>query len=140
MQKYIRTFLPPDYVITDWTSIQPFYSHLLARDLSSLDDLRQFLADWSELEGALEEDAGWRYIRTSCNTTDAVAKDRYEYYITAITPHLAAVTDQLHQKVLAAEAAHILRKKRNMISFFERSKINCVATDKKTYLSKLKFS
>ena len=120
MQKYIRTFLPTDYVITDWPSIQPFYSHLLARGLSSLDDLRQFLADWSELEGALEEDAGWRYIRTSCNTTDAVAKDRYEYYITDIAPHLSAVTDQLHQKVLATKAASILRKKTEYDIFFRK--------------------
>ncbi|MGI2257171.1 M3 family oligoendopeptidase [Candidatus Cardinium hertigii] len=120
MEKYIRTFLPTDYVITDWASIESFYSHLLARDLSSLDGLKQFLADWSELEGALEEEAGWRYIRTSCNTIDAVAKERYEYYITAIAPHLAAVTDQLNQKVLDAKVGHILRKETQYDIFFRK--------------------
>ncbi|WP_320411046.1 hypothetical protein [Cardinium endosymbiont of Dermatophagoides farinae] len=45
IQKYIRTFLPVDYAITDWASIQPFYSDLLARTLASLDGLKQFLAD-----------------------------------------------------------------------------------------------
>jgi hypothetical protein len=38
---------------------------------SYLDDLKQFLVDWSELEGIVEEELGWRYIRTSCDTTDA---------------------------------------------------------------------
>lgn len=120
MQKYIRTFVPVDYVITDWASMQPFYSNLLARDLSSLDGLTQFLADWSELEGVLEEDAGWRYIHTSCDTTDVAAKNRYEYYITAMAPHVAAVTDQLHQKVLAAKEAHILRKEAQYDIFFRK--------------------
>ena len=118
IQKYIRTFLPVDYCITDWASIQPFYDNLLARVLSSLDDLKQFLADWSELEGVLEEDAGWRYIHTSCDTTDGAAKDRYEYYITALAPHIAAVTDQLHQKVLAAKEVHMLRKETQYDIFF----------------------
>lgn len=120
IQKYIRTFLPIDYTITDWTSIQPFYNDLLARDLSSLDGLKQFLADWSELEGVLEEDAGWRYIHTSCDTRDVAAKDRYEYYITAIVPHVAAVTDQLHRKVLTAKEAHILRKEMQYDIFFRK--------------------
>ncbi|AXI24586.1 M3 family [Cardinium endosymbiont of Sogatella furcifera] len=120
IQKYIRTFLPVDYVLTDWPSIQPFYTNLLDRDLASLDGLTEFLADWSELEGVLEEDAGWRYIRTSCDTTDAVAKERYEYYITAIAPHVAAVTDQLHQKVLGASQIHILRQETQYAIFFQK--------------------
>ncbi|WP_243518461.1 MULTISPECIES: M3 family oligoendopeptidase [unclassified Candidatus Cardinium] len=120
MPKYLRTFLPIDYIITDWASIQPFYDNLLARHLATLDDLKKFLAHWSELEGVLEEDAGWRYIRTSCDTTDVVAKDRYEYYITSIAPHVTAVTDQLNQKVLAAKEAHTLRKEAQYDIFFRK--------------------
>lgn len=120
MQKYIRTFLPTDYSITDWASIQDFYNNLLTRELNSLEHLKKFLADWSELEGVLEEDAGWRYIRTSCDTTDLESKERYVYYITAIAPQVTAVTDQLHQKVLAAKAVHRLRQEIQYDLFFRK--------------------
>lgn len=120
IQKHIRTFLPVNYTITDWPSIQIIYNNLLARNFSSLGDLKQFLADWSELEGALEEDAGWRYIHASCDTTDLAAKNRYEYYITEIAPHITAVTDALNQKVLAAKETEILRKEMQYDIFFRK--------------------
>lgn len=120
MQKYIRTFLPTDYSITDWASIQDFYKNLLTRELNSLEHLKKFLADWSELEGVLEEDAGWRYIRTSCDTTDLESKERYVYYVTAIAPQVTAVTDQLHQKVLAAKEVHRLRQEIQYDLFFRK--------------------
>ena len=110
MKKYIRTFLPLDFAITDWSSIAFFYQKLLARELSSVDALKQFLADWSELEGVLEEDEGWRYIHTTCHTTDPTAKERYEYYITDIEPHIAPIKDQLQKKVLSAKDLPILRQ------------------------------
>ncbi len=127
----MRTFLPVDYTVTDWASIQPFYSNLLDRDLASLEDLIRFLADWSELEGVLEEDAGWRYIHTSCDTVDVAAKNRYEYYITDIAPHVAAVTDQLHQKVLAAKEVHTLRKEAQYDIFFRKieNQLRCYRTE-----------
>ncbi|WP_419241437.1 M3 family oligoendopeptidase [Cardinium endosymbiont of Nabis limbatus] len=120
IQKYVRTFLPVDYALTDWASIEPFYNDLLARVIASLEALKQFLADWSELEGVLEEHAGWCYIHTSCDTTDLAAKSRYEYYITAIAPHVAAVTDQLHQKVLGVKEVNVLRKEAQYDIFFRK--------------------
>jgi len=60
IKKYKRTFVPVDFCVTDWASIQPFYDDLLSRDITSLNHLKKFLMDWSELEGVLEEDAGWR--------------------------------------------------------------------------------
>ncbi|MDD9139483.1 MAG: M3 family oligoendopeptidase [Candidatus Cardinium sp.] len=110
IQKYRRTFLPSDFKLTDWASIQPFYDQLLTRDVSSIERLRAFLADWSELEGMLEEDAGWRYIHASRDTTDPKAKENYAYYVTAIAPHLEPVTNQLQQKVLAAKDLSSLRQ------------------------------
>ena len=65
IKKYTRSFLPKDFVVSDWASVKGFYDDLLARPISSLDDLINLLKDWSELEGVLEEDMGWRYIRTS---------------------------------------------------------------------------
>lgn len=118
MKKYIRTFLPLDFAITDWASVQPFYENLLARDISSQERLKNFLIDWSELEGALEEDGGWRYINASRNTTDIAAKERYEYFITAIEPHLAPATDQLNRKALAAKDVAVLRKETRYDMFF----------------------
>lgn len=111
MKKYVRAFLPSEFSITDWSSIQPFYDNLLTRDISSEESLKKFLADWSELEGVIAEDGGWRYIHTTRNTTDLAAKESYEYFITKIEPYLAPVTDLLHRKVLAAKDIALLRQK-----------------------------
>ena len=111
MQKiYTRTFLPIDFSITDWASIQPFYDELLNRDITSLEPLKQFLIDWSELEGALQEEVGWRYIHTSLNTVDEEAKARYAYFITDIEPYLSPVTDALNKKASLAGAVDKLRQ------------------------------
>ncbi|WP_339044075.1 M3 family oligoendopeptidase [Cardinium endosymbiont of Tipula unca] len=120
MKKYVRTFFPLDFSITDWASVQPFYENLLARDISSQESLRKFLVDWSELEGVLEEDGGWRYINASRNTTDVDAKERYEYFITAIEPHLAPATDQLNKKALAAKDVALLRQETRYDLFFRK--------------------
>ncbi|HLP34613.1 MAG TPA: M3 family oligoendopeptidase [Amoebophilaceae bacterium] len=124
IKKHVRTFLPSDFVASDWEAIQPFYTQLLARELVSCDDLKQFLLDWSELEGALEEEGGWRYIRTSCDTTDATAKERYDYFITEIAPKLAPVTDALNKKALEAKALPTLRQEVQFDLFFKKLEHN----------------
>jgi len=124
IKKYKRTFVPVDFCVTDWASIQPFYDDLLSRDITSLNHLKKFLMDWSEIEGVLEEDAGWRYIRSSCDTTDAAATERYVYFIADIEPYLYPVTDALNKKVLLSKEVPILRQEIQFDIFFRKIEDN----------------
>ncbi|MEY3416942.1 MAG: hypothetical protein RL060_1053, partial [Bacteroidota bacterium] len=55
-----RNFLNEDFTITVWENILPYFQLLLNREIDSVASLEQWLLDRSELESALEEDAGWR--------------------------------------------------------------------------------
>jgi oligoendopeptidase F len=57
-QRKPRRFLPQVFEVAQWAAIQPFYAQLLARELTSLEALKQWLLDRSELESALSEEAG----------------------------------------------------------------------------------
>lgn len=123
-QKYKRTFLPLHFAMVDWPSIQPFFNNLLQRNIDSLDALKRFLANWSELEGALAEEFGWRYIHVSRDTMDPVVKERYEYYLKTIVPHLTILTNQLEEKVLQAKDCAVLRQESAFDIFFKKIACN----------------
>ena len=67
-EKRIRKFLPEKFQITDWDSLKPFFEDILSRNPDSIDSLERWLLDRSELESVIAEDAGWRYIRMTCDT------------------------------------------------------------------------
>ncbi len=97
-QRKPHRFLPQVFAVTQWTDIQPFYEKLLARELTSLEILRQWFLDRSELEGALSEEAGWRYINMTRDTTHQEHRIKYEHYVKEIFPHLIPLTHQLNKK------------------------------------------
>jgi oligoendopeptidase F len=96
-----RNFLPADFQVTNWEALQPFYEQLRDRPISSVEDLKTWLLDRSELEGVLSEDAGWRYIHTTCDTGNEQYKQAYEQYIAAIVPKLTPLSHQLDEKLIA---------------------------------------
>ena len=100
-----RHFLPQDFEVTGWASIQPFYEELLSRELSSSDTLRQWFLDRSELEGVLSEDMGWRYINMTCDTNDKASVTAYKEFVTEISPQIAPWTHKLNEK--AMQCPHI---------------------------------
>lgn len=57
-----RKFLPENFSVTDWAALKPHFDSLLSRNINSVNDLRQWLRDRSELESIISEDLAWRYI------------------------------------------------------------------------------
>lgn len=97
-QRKTRQFLPQVFAVTQWKDIQPFYEQLLARELTSLGALKKWFLDRSELEGALSEEAGWRYINTTRDTTHQGYRTKYEHYVKEIFPQTIPLTHQLNEK------------------------------------------
>ncbi|NDC41725.1 MAG: M3 family oligoendopeptidase, partial [Chitinophagia bacterium] len=127
LQPLQRHFLPADFAITDWASLQPWFENLRDRELDSLQALQQWLADVSELEAVISEDACWRQIRMTCDTTNKAYEEAFTYFCTDIEPQMKPYGFALNQKLAASPFAQqldpqlffpYLRSTRNAIALY----------------------
>jgi oligoendopeptidase F len=98
----LRKFLPENFAVTSWESLKPFFNNLLERDLQSVNDLKKWFLDRSELESVISEDLAWRYIRMTCYTENKDYLNAYQDFIQNIQPQMAPVSDQLNKKAAAS--------------------------------------
>jgi oligoendopeptidase F len=102
IRKVERHFLPSDFVITDWNSLEPWYKNLLDRDIDTMGKYENWLADFNELEAVISEDACWRQIRMTCDTTDKTLEESFNYFYLEIQPKLQPYSDQLNKKLISS--------------------------------------
>ncbi len=95
-----RKFLPKDFIVTDWNALQPYYEQLVSRDINNIDDLHRWLDDVSELEAVVSEDACWRQIRMTCDTTNKEYEANFTYFCMEIEPKIKPYGFQLNKKLL----------------------------------------
>jgi oligoendopeptidase F len=100
LQKPVRRFLPENFELTDWQSIEPFFTELEQRPVSSTAELEKWLQDMSELEAVVSEDVSWRHIRMTCNTEDKTLRDRFTYFMMEIQPKIQPCADRLNRKLI----------------------------------------
>jgi oligoendopeptidase F len=103
IEKQPRTLLPENFTITTWDALQPYFEELQQRPLGNVSELEQWLKDVSELEAVISEDACWRQIRMTCDTTDKVLEEAFTYFCMEIQPKLQPYADALNKKLLACE-------------------------------------
>lgn len=104
-------FLKPNFRITDWASIEPYFLQLEEKTLSSEEDLKSFLAFKSELEMAIDEDQAWRYIRINVDTRDKEAKELFDYFVDKIEPKVEVWLNKLDIKLTQSPAMKIFEDK-----------------------------
>jgi len=97
-----RQFLPADFKVTDWASLQPWFEELKNREIASAEALNKWLDDLSELEAVISEDACWRQIRMTCDTTNPELEAAFTYFVTEIEPHIKPYAFGINQKLLAS--------------------------------------
>ncbi len=95
-----RKYLPSEFQLRTWEDIQRYYGELESRSIESLDGLKKWLADRSELESVIQEDFAWRYIRQSCDTTSKSYSQNYNYFVLEIEPKIAPFNNKLNLKLL----------------------------------------
>ncbi|HNP54788.1 MAG TPA: M3 family metallopeptidase, partial [Ferruginibacter sp.] len=100
IRKLPRQYLPADFVLTDWPSIEPFFVELNSRELNSLAALEQWLLDQSEVEAAVSENACWRQIRMTCDTENKELEASFNDYYLNIQPQIQRYSDLLNRKML----------------------------------------
>lgn len=95
-----RTYLSADFNSTTWDDLKPFFEELIGRKITSAKESYQWYLDRSELESAVSEDMGWRYIKMTCDTTNEEIKNAFNYFVTEIQPAMAPFSNQLDTKAL----------------------------------------
>lgn len=106
IEKSPRTFVTEGLEIKSWESIQPYFENLADRSITSDADFQRWLKDRSELDAILEEDAAWRYIRMTIDTSNAAHSESYKQFVTEIQPQFAPYEDLLNKKMIATEFAN----------------------------------
>jgi oligoendopeptidase F len=102
IKKTPRHFLPTDFSITTWDAVKMYFDNLVNREINDLQALEQWLKDSSELEAAISEDACWRQIKMTCDTTDKALEDAFTYFCMHIQPQVQAYADVLNKKLIAS--------------------------------------
>jgi len=107
-----RRYIPKDFSISDWSSLEPFFKSLLEEQLNSLTKLEAFLFKMDELEAIISEDIAWRYIRMTCDTQNETFTKSYQYFIAEILPHLSSYEDKINRKIVGNPYFNQLSKER----------------------------
>jgi oligoendopeptidase F len=96
-----RFFVAEDFDSSAWSNIEPYFKKLNEAEINSVEDLRGWLKNWSELQAIMEEAFRWIYVRTTLDTTDEKAKADLTNFYQNIYPHAAAYANQLENKLIA---------------------------------------
>ena len=102
IKKIERSFVPQDFTVTTWENLEPFFKTLLEREINSSADLEQWLKDTSEIEAVISEDACWRQIKMTCDTTDKSLEESFTFFCMEIQPKLQPYADALNKKLIAS--------------------------------------
>jgi oligoendopeptidase F len=102
IQKLQRHFIPKDFKVTDWVSLEPYFKSLLSFEISSKTDLEKWLLDMSELEAVVNEDACWRQINMTCDNENIALEEAFNFYCTEIEPYIKPYSNALNKKLLSS--------------------------------------
>jgi len=97
-QRKKRNYLPEDFIPDSWQIVEPYYKELLDKEISSVDELKTWLGNWSELDSVFSEYSRWIYVRTTIDTTDEKAKAELTNLYLNIIPNLSAGENLMKKK------------------------------------------
>ncbi len=102
IKKTTRTYLPENFTVTDWDSLEPYFKELVDRDISSIEKLEQWLKDQSELEATVSEDACWRQIKMTCDTQNKELEESFNFFCLQIQPNIQPYADLMNKKLISS--------------------------------------
>jgi oligoendopeptidase F len=100
IKKLPRHFLPANFSVTTWKSLEPYFKNLLDREITTIQGLEQWLKDTSELEAALSEDVCWRQIKMTCDTENKELEAAFTFFMMEIQPKAQPYADKLNKKLI----------------------------------------
>jgi oligoendopeptidase F len=100
IEKLKHRFLPVDFKLTSWETISPYFIRLSERKIDNKADLEEWLSDMSELEAFISEDACWRQVRMTCDTTNKELEEAFNFFFMEIQPKIQPYADLLNRKLV----------------------------------------
>lgn len=100
IKKFERHFLPHDFKVNNWETLEPYFKELVERNIETKQDLEQLLKDQSEINAVIDEEATWRYIRMTCDTQDKQLEESFNYFHLHIQPKIQTYTDTINKKIV----------------------------------------
>jgi oligoendopeptidase F len=116
IKKAERHFVPENFAITTWEELEPYFKNLSERNIDTRDKLEQWLKDMSELEAVVSEDACWRQIKMTCDTTDKSLEESFTYFCMEIQPKLQPYADALNKKLINSPFTSELDKEKYLLT------------------------
>ncbi len=110
IKKTPHKYLPADFILTNWAGLEPMFIELTNRTIDSKEELENWLQDLSELEAFISEDACWRQIKMTCDTTDKSLEEAFTYFCMEIQPQMQPYADALNKKLIASPFTEALEK------------------------------
>lgn len=96
----MRKFVKPDFTVTTWELLKPYFTQLLDRPIQSAKELENWLKDYSELSSVVSENMAWRYIKMTCDTANTALRDSFNDFVQNIEPHMAPIANDLNKKII----------------------------------------
>lgn len=131
MEKSKRQFVQEDLTF-EWDTLEPYFTALTNQPISSLEDLRNWLRNRSELNAILEEEFAWRYIRMNIDTKNESYQKAFQHFVQNINPKIAPFEDKLNKKLNNStfkeelknkDFNNLLKSTRNQIELFREENI-----------------
>jgi oligoendopeptidase F len=131
-RSFPRKFVGLDADMGDWAQIEPLFTKLLGRHPSSVQELEQWLADYSELCAAVDEEGTKRYIAMTTQTDDPVREAAYQHFVEQIEPKFKPLVQAAEKAYLqnpsrkslpAHRYAVLNRKSENSVALFREQNV-----------------
>ena len=98
MSTTTHTFVPEEFDASTWGALEPHYSDLQSREVTTREELEAWLLDRSDLDAAAGETRANLYIRMTCYTDDEQAAGAWTAYLDEVPPKLKTATFNLDRK------------------------------------------
>lgn len=117
---------------------QSKFELLLGQDISSYEELVQWIADCDVLDSELGQQYAWAYIHQTTNTADEGSRAVYQDFLQHIYPERMAISDKISRKLVAcafvsqlpSEYHNYVRSVRHGIELFREENIPLMSQEK----------
>src|SRR5580704_9754106 len=102
-REFPHRFLPEKIDLVEWNQIEGYFADLQNRKIGSVDDLRSWLDDYSELFIVVSEAASIRYIRMTEQTDREEYRDAYLAFVENVEPKVKVAQFNLNRKFVESD-------------------------------------
>ncbi len=110
-----RKYLQKTFSVTSWKVLFPLYEELVSRAINSTSELEKWILDCNEVDAAVNEEFGWRYINLTTNTSNRKAIKAYEAFVQEISPNVTNYAFRLNEKLVTSPFLSHLDKEKYFI-------------------------